>query len=54
MVAWGDQWTNMIPPFWALPLLGLANLKARDIMGYTTLVLLWSGVVLSIVALLIA
>jgi len=34
--------------------LGLANLKARDIMGYTTLVLLWSGVVLSIVALLIA
>jgi len=54
MVAWGDQWTNMIQPFWALPLLGLANLKARDIMGYTTLVLLWSGVVLSIVALLIA
>ncbi|HHW17357.1 MAG TPA: short-chain fatty acid transporter [Firmicutes bacterium] len=54
MVAWGDQWTNMIQPFWALPLLGLANLKARDIMGYTTLVLLWSGLVLSIVALLIA
>ena len=54
MVAWGDQWTNMIQPFWALPLLGLANLKARDIMGYTTLVLLWGGVVLSIVALLIA
>jgi len=24
MVAWGDQWTNMIQPFWALPLLGLA------------------------------
>lgn len=54
MVAWGDQWTNMIQPFWALPLLGLANLKARDIMGYTTLVLLWSGLVLSVVALMIA
>ena len=25
MVAWGDQWTNMIQPFWALPLLGLGG-----------------------------
>lgn len=54
MVAWGDQWTNMIQPFWALPLLGLAGLQAKDIMGYTTLTLLWSGLVLSVVALLIA
>lgn len=53
MVAWGDQWTNMIQPFWALPLLGLAGLSARDIMGYTTMTLLWSGIVLSIFALLI-
>jgi len=54
MVAWGDQWTNMIQPFWALPLLGLAGLRARDIMGYTTLVLLWSGLILSVAALVIA
>ncbi len=53
MVAWGDQWTNMIQPFWALPLLGLAGLSAKDIMGYTTMTLLWSGVVLSVFALLI-
>jgi len=53
MVAWGDQWTNMIQPFWALPLLGLAGLSARDIMGYTTVTLLYSGVILSIFALLI-
>ena len=53
MVAWGDQWTNMIQPFWALPLLGLAGLSARDIMGYTTVTLLYSGVVLSIFALLV-
>ena len=53
MVAWGDQWTNMIQPFWALPLLGLAGLSARDIMGYTTMTLLYSGCVLSIFALLI-
>jgi len=53
MVAWGDQCTNMIQPFWALPLLGLAGLSARDIMGYTTITLLWSGVVLTVFALLV-
>ena len=52
MVAWGDQWTNMIQPFWALPLLGLAGLSARAVMGYTTMTLLWSGVILSVIALL--
>ena len=52
MVAWGDQWTNMIQPFWALPLLGLAKLSARDIMGYTTMTLIWSGIVLTVFALL--
>ncbi|MFH1078941.1 MAG: TIGR00366 family protein [Pseudomonadota bacterium] len=53
MVAWGDQWTNMIQPFWALPLLGMAGLSAKDIMGYTTMTLLWSGLVLSVFALMI-
>ena len=53
MVAWGDQWTNMIQPFWALPLLGLAGLSARDIMGYTAMTLIYGGVVLSIFALFI-
>jgi len=33
-VAYGDQWTNMIQPFWALPLLAIAGLNARAIMGY--------------------
>ncbi|KAA0012965.1 short-chain fatty acid transporter [Billgrantia pellis] len=31
---WGDAWTNQMQPFWALPLLGVAGLSARDIMGY--------------------
>ncbi|MCU0559716.1 MAG: TIGR00366 family protein [Desulfobacterales bacterium] len=53
MVAWGDQWTNMIQPFWALPLLGLAGLSARDVMGYTTMALLWSGAILTAFALLV-
>lgn len=44
-VAYGEQWTNMIQPFWALPLLAIAGLKMRDILGYTTIVLIASGVV---------
>ena len=44
-VAWGDQWTNMIQPFWALPALGIAKLSARDVMGYLVVVLLFTGVV---------
>lgn len=44
-IAWGDQWTNMIQPFWALPALGVAGLSARDIMGYLVIVLLFTGIV---------
>ena len=47
-IAWGDAWTNMVQPFWALPLLAVAKLNIRDIMGYTTVILLWSGVVTSL------
>lgn len=31
----GDMWTNMLQPFWAIPLLGIMGLRARDIIGYT-------------------
>lgn len=44
-IAWGDQWTNMIQPFWALPALGIAGLSARNIMGYLVVVLLFTGVI---------
>ncbi len=44
-IAWGDQWTNMIQPFWALPALGVAGLSARDIMGYLVVVLLFTGII---------
>ncbi len=36
----GDQLTNMIQPFWAIPLLAIANLRARDIIGYTAVAML--------------
>lgn len=44
-VAYGDQWTNMIQPFWALPLLAIARLRIRDILAFTTVTLIVSGVV---------
>lgn len=45
--AWGDSWTNQIQPFWALPLLGVAGLSARDIMGYCLVWLALSGALIS-------
>ncbi|WP_226086220.1 short-chain fatty acid transporter [Mesobacillus sp. S13] len=47
-VAWGDAWTNLIQPFWALPALAIAGLKAKDIMGYCVLMLIVSGVIISV------
>ncbi len=47
-IAWGDAWTNMLQPFWALPLLGIARLGAKDIMGYCLIVLVYSGVIISL------
>src|SRR5690625_1045716 len=41
-VAWGDAWTNMIQPFWTLPLLAIAGLKVRDIMGFCVIILIYS------------
>ena len=44
-IAWGDQWTNMIQPFWALPALGIAGLSARNIMGYLVIITLYVGII---------
>jgi len=38
-VAYGDQLTNMLQPFWALPLLGITGVRARDIVGYTVVIM---------------
>lgn len=40
--AYGDQITNMLQPFWALPLLGITGLKAKEILPYTLFLLLIS------------
>jgi len=47
-IAWGDAWTNLIQPFWALPLLGVAKLGIKDIMGYTAVICVWAGIITSL------
>jgi short-chain fatty acids transporter len=46
--AWGDMVTDVIQPFWAIPLLGVAKLGFRDIMGYCMVYFLFYMVVISI------
>ncbi|MBB5323286.1 short-chain fatty acids transporter [Anoxybacillus tepidamans] len=52
-IAWGDAWTNMIQPFWAIPLLAIAGLRIRDIMGFTTITLIYTGIVISVFMLIL-
>lgn len=51
-VAYGDQLTNLLQPFWALPLLAITGVKAREIVGYCCVVMVvlavWFGVVLAV------
>jgi short-chain fatty acids transporter len=41
-VAYGDQTTNMLQPFWALPLLAITGVRARDIVGYSAFVMFFA------------
>lgn len=45
-IAWGDAWTNLIQPFWAIPALAIAKLNAKDIMGFCLIDLLVTGVII--------
>ncbi len=51
-LAYGDQITNMLQPFWALPLLGITKLKAKEILPYT-LILMLVGIAVYVLGLLI-
>ena len=51
-LAYGDQLTNMLQPFWALPLLGITGLKAKEILPYT-LILLVVGAIIFITGLIL-
>jgi short-chain fatty acids transporter len=52
-IAWGDAWTNLIQPFWALPALAIAKLGARDIMGYCVVNVIVVGVITAIMFILV-
>ena len=44
-VALGDQWTNLIQPLIVIPILAIAGLHVRQIMGYMVIALAWTGLV---------
>lgn len=44
-LSYGDQITNMLQPFWALPLLGITRLEAKDILPYSTIILLIGSII---------
>lgn len=46
-LAYGDQLTNMLQPFWALPLLGITGLKAKQILPYTLILMMVGGIIYS-------
>ena len=47
-IAYGDQLTNMLQPFWALPLLGITGLKPKQILPYTLLLMLTGAIIFSL------
>ncbi|HRI09005.1 MAG TPA: TIGR00366 family protein, partial [Nannocystaceae bacterium] len=51
-MAYGDQWTNMLQPFWAVPLLAITGVRARDIVGYCVLWMALGGLWIAAVLLL--
>ncbi len=51
-LCYGDQLTNMLQPFWALPLLGITGLKAKEILPYTLLLMGLGILVFSIILLI--
>lgn len=50
--SWGDAWTNLIQPFWALPLLAMTGVKASRLLPYTAVLCLTTGAVASAIFLL--
>ncbi len=51
-VALGDQWTNLIQPLAIIPVLTIAGITVREIMGYTFVALLWSGMIFALALIL--
>lgn len=44
----GDQWTNLIQPFWALPIMGAYKLAFKDILPYGFMVLVFMTIAVTV------
>jgi short-chain fatty acids transporter len=51
--AWGDMSTHFLQPFWAIPLLAIARVEFKDIVGYLALLFVINFVVVSTAFLLL-
>ncbi|MBT0811803.1 short-chain fatty acid transporter [Litoribacter ruber] len=47
-LAYGDQLSNMLQPFWALPLLAITGVSAKEVIKYTALVFIVAAMVLGV------
>jgi short-chain fatty acids transporter len=52
-LTYGDALTNMLQPFWAVPLLAITGLRARDIIGYTATVMILGGALTTVLLLIL-
>jgi short-chain fatty acids transporter len=46
--AWGDMMTDLLQPFWAIPLLSAAGIEFKEILGYEMVAFLLYAVVVSL------
>lgn len=47
--AWGDAVLKIMHPFYALPILAIGKIEAKDILGYTTVFALYAFVVIQVI-----
>lgn len=52
-VAWGESIWNVVCPFWALPLLAIAKISLRDLIGFTVMLFIVGNIVVLAVLFLI-
>ncbi|MCI0416546.1 TIGR00366 family protein [bacterium] len=46
--AWGDMMTDLLQPFWAIPLLAAAGIEFKEILGYEMIAFLFYAVIVSL------
>jgi short-chain fatty acids transporter len=46
--AWGDMSTHFLQPFWAIPLLAIARVEFKDIVGYLAVLFVVNAVIVSV------